>query len=174
MLPLRRLPRVGQGVLPRSRPNVGSFRWRVLTCCSRFPMFVGCFILEAVVLFSMFLMIMSPIQSKQLTRLCLGKQTLKQTMKRETVMMISCHVVSLKRQTVKMISCHVVVLSRWSWHICTHGLGVPCWEDRLRSIWSEMQVWLDFCGPLFQDVACFSSGGGLDTGSSWWQRCHGW
>ena len=31
------------------------------------------------------------------------------SLKRQTVMMISCHVVSLKRQTVKMISCHAVV-----------------------------------------------------------------
>ena len=52
------------------------------TCCSRFLMIVGCFILEAVVFFSMFLMIMSPIQSKQTQTL---KQTLKQTMKRQTV-----------------------------------------------------------------------------------------
>ena len=64
-------------------------------------MFVGCFILEAVAFFSMFLTNISPIPLKQ--TFC-SRQTLKQTMKRQTVKMISCHVGHLKRQTVKWIS----------------------------------------------------------------------
>ena len=80
-------------------------------------MFVGCFILEAVAFFSMFLMIMSPIPLKQ--TFCL-RQTLKQTMKRQTVKMISCHVVHLKRQTVTMITCHVVILKSFVKKIMAH------------------------------------------------------
>ena len=57
------------------------------------------FHLEAVPFFSMFLMNMSPIPLKQ--TFCL-RQTLKQTMKRQTVKMISGHVVHLKRQKVTM------------------------------------------------------------------------
>ena len=65
------------------------------------------FHLEAVAFFSMFLMNMSPIPLKQ--TFCL-RQTLKQTMKRQTVKKISCHVVHLKRQTVMMITCLVMML----------------------------------------------------------------
>ena len=80
-------------------------------------MFVGCFILEAAAFFSMFLMNMSPIPLKQ--TFCL-RQTLKQTMKRQTVKMSSCHVVHLKRQTVKMSSCHVVNFQTFVKKIMAH------------------------------------------------------
>ena len=65
----------------------------------------------------MFLMNMSPIPLKQ--TFCL-RQTLRQTMKRQTVKMISCHVVHLKRQTVKKISCHVVILQSFVKKIMAH------------------------------------------------------
>ena len=74
-------------------------------------MLVGCFILEAVVFFRMFLMIMSPIQSKQTQTL---KQTLKHTMKRQTVMMILCHVVSF----VKIIVAHLDI---WTGNTMVRG-----------------------------------------------------
>ena len=68
-------------------------------------------------LFQHVLMIMSPIPLKQ--TFCL-RQTLKQTMKRQTVKMISCRVVHLKRQTVMMITCHFVILKSFVKKTMTH------------------------------------------------------
>ena len=85
-------------------------------------------------LFGMFLMNMSPIPVKQ--TFCL-RQTLKQTMKRQTVKMILCHVVHLKRQTVRMIPSHVVMLQSFVKKIMAHlytWSGRPWREDRFRSI----------------------------------------
>ena len=48
-----RRSRVGQEVLPRSRSSVGNLNFVVLTCCSRFSMFAGCFTLEVAIFFSM-------------------------------------------------------------------------------------------------------------------------
>ena len=47
------------------------------------------------------------------------------------------------------------VLSRRSWHIWTHRVERPLREDRFRSIWSEIQVWLDVCGPCFRMLRGF-------------------
>ena len=118
-------------------------------------MFVGCFILGAVAFFSMFLMNMSPIPLKQ--TFCL-RQTLKQTMKRQTVKMISCHVVHLKRQTVTMITCHVVMLQSFVKKTMTH---LDAWSGNTMK-GGQIQVnlignavWLDVCGPLFRMVRGF-------------------
>ena len=99
-------------------------------------MFVGCFILEAVAFFSMVLMIMSPIPLKQ--TFC-SRETLKQTMKRQTVKIISCHVVHASETTdgeVNFMSC--CDFSEFCQE--DHGtsghmdLEIPWWEDRFRSI----------------------------------------
>ena len=68
--------KVGQEVLPRSRSSVGNLNFVVLTCCSRFPMFAGCFTLEVAIFFSMIFVRMSPIQTKT-NQTFLLRQTLK-------------------------------------------------------------------------------------------------
>ena len=44
--------------------SVGNLNFVVLTCCSRFPMFAGCFTLEVAIFFSMIFVRMSPMQTK--------------------------------------------------------------------------------------------------------------
>ena len=88
--------------------------------------------MEAVVLFSMFLMNMEPNTVETDVLFKTNVETNDKTTDREDDFMSCCASETTDSEDDFMSCCDF--LSRGSWHIWTHGLGIPWWEDRFRSI----------------------------------------